>query len=63
MFVQHVPLAYSMSYERQKRVLDPLKLELRVMVVHHVRPGTQIQVLCENTKSSELLYHISSLEF
>ena len=36
----------------QKRVSDPLELDLRPVVNYHVGAGNQIQVLCKNSKCS-----------
>lgn len=41
-------------YGGQKRMLDPQKMDLEMVVGHHVGCGERIQVLC---KSSKCYYH------
>ena len=53
-----VPCACLMS-ESQKRMSDPLGLELQVVVSYHVDAGSWSQVLCKSNKCSLLLSHHS----
>jgi hypothetical protein len=39
----------------QKRKLDPLKLELLIVVSHHVSSEAWTQILCKTSKYSKLL--------
>lgn len=53
MFIMCVPC----DHRGQKRVLDPQKLEIWMIVSCHVGTGNQIPVLCKNKKSSYTLSH------
>jgi hypothetical protein len=44
----------------QERVLDPLKLELQMVISYPVGTGNQTQVLCKSRQCSEPLSHLSS---
>lgn len=44
------------AQNRQQRALDPLKVELQMIVSLHVGTGNQIQVIC---KIASILNHIS----
>lgn len=39
-----------MSWETQKRVLDPLELELQKIVSRHIGAKNQTQVLCKSSR-------------
>ena len=39
------------AHREQKRVLDPLELELWIVVSHYVGAGNHIQVLCKRSQS------------
>lgn len=41
------------AHRAQKKVLDPLELELWVLVSHYVGAGNRVQVLCKSNKSSK----------
>lgn len=38
--------------ESQERVLDPVELELEIVMTHYVSFGNRIQVLCRSNKCS-----------
>lgn len=47
----HVYAVYvGSAYGGQKRVWNPLELELQIVVSHHLNAGNQIQVLCKTSK-------------
>lgn len=50
------------AHSGQKRVLDPLELELRMAVSHHVGSGNWTWVLCKSIKCSWLRSFCSSLQ-
>lgn len=48
------------AYKGQKRTSDSLELELEMFVRHQVDAGNQTGVLCNNSKCSSPLSHLSS---
>lgn len=54
MNVYHMP---AWCLKVQRRVPDPLELELQAVVNHHVGAGNRAQALCKSSKYSYLLSH------
>lgn len=59
MFVYHICL--SGTFGDQKKLSDPLKLELQTVVSRHVCVGNGIWALWKSSSCSSLLSHLSRL--
>lgn len=51
------------AHRGQKRALDPLDLDLQMVVSHHVHAANLLWVLWKSSQCSELRNHLSSFHF